>query len=45
MRNYYSYYYKRKYLLNYLINRVEEQKNVSFSKKIFKYFRSIKSRN
>ena len=37
-----SYYYKRKNLLNHLINCVEESENVSQHKWIFKYFKSIK---
>ena len=37
-----NYYYKRKTLLNNLINRVEELENVSLNKRIFKCFKSIK---
>ena len=42
MRNY---YYKRKHLINHLINCVEELENVSLNKQIFSYFESIKKPN
>ena len=37
-----NYYYKRKSLLNHLINRVQGLGNANLKKSIFKHFKSIK---